>query len=104
MDDAAENILASLGRVHLVDLMASEGLPSDSYKMCVSTLMQSLAQYSAAIIQLSPADGALLRSGLESARFFFHQQGYNWNEAVHTNDPCEWCKTSGYYVDPQMCL
>ncbi|ONM57448.1 2-oxoglutarate (2OG) and Fe(II)-dependent oxygenase superfamily protein [Zea mays] len=90
MDDAAGNILASLGRVHLVDLVASEGLPSDNYKMCVSTLMQSLSQYSTAIIQLSPADGALLRSGLESARFFFHQQGYNWNEAVHTNDPCEW--------------
>ncbi|CAD6218010.1 unnamed protein product [Miscanthus lutarioriparius] len=104
MDDAAGNILASLGRVHLVDLTASEGLPYDSYKMCVSTLMQSLAQYSAAIIQLSPADGALLRSGLDSARYFFHQRGYNSNEAVHSDDSREWCKTSGYYVDPQMCL
>ena len=84
MDDAAGNILASLGRVHLVDLTASEGLPSDSYKMCVSTLMQSLAQYSAAIIQLSPADGALLRSGLDSACYFFHQRGYNSSEAVHS--------------------
>uniref|UniRef100_A0A804QCP8 Uncharacterized protein n=1 Tax=Zea mays TaxID=4577 RepID=A0A804QCP8_MAIZE len=64
MDDAAGNILASLGRVHLVDLVASEGLPSDNYKMCVSTLMQSLSQYSTAIIQLSPADGALLRPGI----------------------------------------
>lgn len=104
MDDAAGNILASLGRVHLVDLMAFEGMPSDNYKICVSTLMQSLAHYSAAIIQLSPADGALLRSGLDSARFFFHQRGYSSNEVVHSDDAREWCKTSGYYFDPQMCL
>jgi hypothetical protein len=104
MEDAAGSILASLGRVRLVDLTACEGLPTDNYKICVSTLMQSLAQYSAAIIQLPPTEGALLRSGLDSARLFFHQRGYNSSEAVHLDDAREWCKTSGYYVDPQMWL
>ncbi|CAN6218882.1 unnamed protein product [Urochloa humidicola] len=66
--------------------------------------MQSWAQYSAAIIQLPPTEGALLRSGLDSARLFFHQRGYNSSEVVHSDDTREWCKTSGYYVDPQMWL
>ncbi|XP_058090703.1 uncharacterized protein LOC131237070 isoform X1 [Magnolia sinica] len=94
--------LPSLGRVRLTDLIASEGLPSDSYKISVSTLSQSLAQYSAAIIQLPASDSALLRSGLESARLFFHQRTYPATEMVHTNDTREWCKTSGYYADPQL--
>ncbi|EMS53113.1 hypothetical protein TRIUR3_26728 [Triticum urartu] len=80
MDDAGGDILPSLGRVRLGDLAAVEGLASDSYKICVSTLMQSLAQYSAAIIQLPPADAALLRSGLDSARLFFHQPGVSVRE------------------------
>ncbi|KAG8099924.1 hypothetical protein GUJ93_ZPchr0013g37550 [Zizania palustris] len=104
MDDAEANILASLGRVRLWDLAAVEGLPSDSYKICVSALTQSLAQYSAAIIELPPADGALLRSGLDSARLFFHQRGYSSGEAVGSDDAHEWCKTSGYYADPQVWL
>ncbi|TVU39059.1 hypothetical protein EJB05_12462 [Eragrostis curvula] len=104
MEDAAGNIIASLGRVRLVDLAANEGLPSDNYKMCVSTLSQSLAQYSAAIIQLPPSDGALLRCGLDSARLFFHQRGYSSSEAVHSDGTREWCKTSGYSVVPQMWL
>ncbi|XP_062189844.1 uncharacterized protein LOC133892875 [Phragmites australis] len=104
MDDAAGDIIASLGRVRLVDLAAFEGLPSDSYRICVSTLTQSLAQYSAAIIQLPPAEGALIRSGLDSARLYFHQRGYSSGEVVHSDDAREWCKTSGYYVDPQLCL
>ncbi|XP_062188438.1 uncharacterized protein LOC133891717 isoform X1 [Phragmites australis] len=104
MDDAAGNILALLCRVRLVDLMAHEGLPSDNYRISVSTLTQSLAQYSAAIIQLPSADGALLRSGLESARLFFLQLGYNLSEVDHSDDAHEWCKTSGYYADPQMWL
>ena len=104
MEDAAGSILASLGRVRLVDLTACEGLPTDNYKICVSTLMQSLAQYSAAIIQLPPTEGALLRSGLDSAGLFFHQRGYSSSEAVHLDDAREWCKTSGYYVDHQMWL
>ncbi|KAM3365905.1 hypothetical protein ACQJBY_015485 [Aegilops geniculata] len=104
MDDAGGDILPSLGRVRLGDLAAVEGLASDSYKICVSTLMQSLAQYSAAIIQLPPADAALLRSGLDSARLFFHQRVYDSvGDVVHSDDAREW-KTSGYYADPQMWL
>uniref|UniRef100_A0ACD5UN28 Uncharacterized protein n=3 Tax=Avena sativa TaxID=4498 RepID=A0ACD5UN28_AVESA len=103
MDDAGGNILVSLGRLRIGDLAAVEGIASDSYKICVSTLMQSLAQYSAAIIQLPPADAALLRSGLDSARLFFHQRGYDSGEVVRSKDDSrEWCKTSGYYADPQM--
>ncbi|KAA8527163.1 hypothetical protein F0562_008608 [Nyssa sinensis] len=99
----AGNGLPSLGRVKLTDLIASEGLPSDSYKLSVSTLSQSLAQYSAAIIQLPTSDGALLRSCLESARFYFHQRpSYPSADMIHSNDSREWCKTSGYFTDPQL--
>ncbi|XP_062011956.1 uncharacterized protein LOC133728570 [Rosa rugosa] len=97
--------LPSLGRVKLADLVPSEGLPSDSYKLSVSTLSQSLAQYSAAIIQFSVSDGALLRSGLDSARLYFHQRAsYPAPDIVRSNDPREWCKTSGYNADPQLWL
>lgn len=97
--------LPSLGRVKLTDLVPSEGLPSDSYKLSVSTLSQSLAQYSAAIIQFPASDGALLRSGLDSARLYFHQRAScPAADMMHTNDSREWCKTSGYYADPQLWL
>lgn len=95
--------LPSLGRVKLADLVPCEGLPSDSYKLSVSTLSQSLAQYSAAIIQLSPTDGALLRTGLDSARMYFHHRAsYPPADMIHASDSREWCKTSGYYADPQL--
>lgn len=102
MTAMAETVLPSIGRVRLTDLIAAEGLPSESYKVSISTLTQSLAQYSAAIIQLPIADGALLRSSLESARLFFHQRAYSPAEMAHTSDSREWCKTSGYYTDPQF--
>lgn len=98
----AETVLPSIGRVKLVDLIAVEGIPSESYKVSVSTLTQSLAQYSAAVIQFPIPEGALLRSSLESARLFFHQREYSPSEMVHTSDSREWCKTSGYYADPQF--
>ncbi|TYH46770.1 hypothetical protein ES332_D11G361800v1 [Gossypium tomentosum] len=99
----AGNGLPSLGRVKLTDLVPSEGIPSDSYKLSVPTLSQSFAQYSAAIIQFPASDGALLRSGLDSARLYFQQKAaYPPEELIHTNDSCEWCKTSGYYADPQL--
>lgn len=100
----AETVPPSIARVRLFDLIAVEGLPSESYKASISNLTQSFAQYSAAIIQLSSADGALLRSGLESARLFFHHRSYSPSEMVHTSDSREWCKTSGYYADPQFWL
>lgn len=99
----AGNDLPSLARVKLADLVPSEGLASDSYKLSVSTLSQSLAQYSAAIVQFSTSDGALLRSGLDSARLYFHKRAsFPSNEMMQTNDSREWCKTSGYYADPQL--
>ncbi|GKV37050.1 hypothetical protein SLEP1_g45118 [Rubroshorea leprosula] len=99
----AGNGLSSLGRVKLADLAPSEGLPSDAYKISVSTLSHSLAQYSAVIIQFPASDGALLRSGLDSARLYFHQRAsYPAADMIHTNDSREWCKTSGYFADPQL--
>ena len=96
----AANGLPTLGRVKLCDLLPTEGSPSDSYKLAVSTLSQSLAQYSAAIIQFPATDAALLRSGLDSARLYFHQRD-SYPPTIHTtNDSREWCKTSGYYSDP----
>ncbi|XVF04504.1 hypothetical protein REPUB_Repub05bG0088400 [Reevesia pubescens] len=97
------NGLPSLGRVKLTDLIPSEGLPSDSYKLSISTLSQSFAQYSAAIIQFPASDGALLRSGLDSARLYYQQRAtYPSADMIHTNDSREWCKTSGYHADPQL--
>ncbi|OIW20215.1 hypothetical protein TanjilG_06635 [Lupinus angustifolius] len=99
----AGNGLPSLGRVKLADLAPSEGLPTDSYKISVSTLSQSLAQFSAVIIQFPASDGALLRSGLESARLYFHQRAsYPPPDIIHTGDSHEWCRTSGYYADPHL--
>ncbi|KAK6913187.1 hypothetical protein RJ641_022788 [Dillenia turbinata] len=99
----AGNGLPSLGRVKLCDLVPSEGLPSDSYKLSVQMLSQSLAQYSAAIIQFPACDGALLRSGLDSAQLYFHQRAsYPPPDMIHVNDAREWCKTSGYYADPHL--
>ncbi|CAK8534771.1 unnamed protein product [Lathyrus sativus] len=95
--------LPSLGRVKLADLVPSDGLPSDSYKISVSILSQSLAQFSAVIIQFPATDGALLRSGLESARLYFHQrETYPPADIIHSSESHDWCKTSGYYADPHL--
>ncbi|XP_022735506.1 uncharacterized protein LOC111288795 [Durio zibethinus] len=49
------------------------------------------------------SDGALLRSGLDSARLYFQQkEAYPSADLIHTNDSHEWCKTSGYYADPHL--
>lgn len=97
----ASNGLPNIGRVKLTDLIPSEGLPSDTYKLSVATLSQSLAQYSAAIIQFPACDGALMRCCLESARPYFNQKNpYPSADMIHINDSREWCKTSGYSADP----
>ena len=95
-------IMPSIGRVRLIDLASTEGLPSDSYKVSVSTLTESLAQFSAAIIQFPVNETALLRSALESSRLFFHQRSFPSADIIHPNDPRDWCRTSGYYADPQL--
>lgn len=97
------NGLPTLGRVKLVDLIPCEGLPSDSYKLSVSTLSQSLAQFSAAVIQFPINDGALLRSCLESTHLYFQSKSsFPSADSIQPNDSREWCKTSGYRADPQM--
>ncbi|XP_051151757.1 uncharacterized protein LOC127265804 [Andrographis paniculata] len=97
------NGLPALGRVKLVDLIPSEGLPSDSYKLSVSTLSQSLENFSAAIIQFPANDGALLRSCLESSLLYFQSKpSFPSAESIQPNDSREWCKTSGYRADPQV--
>ncbi|XP_047943272.1 uncharacterized protein LOC125190114 isoform X2 [Salvia hispanica] len=99
----AGNGLPTLGRVKLVDLIPSEGIPSDSYKLSVSTLSQSLAQYSAAIIQFPMNFGALLRSCLESSRLYFHHKpSFPSADSIQHSESREWCKTSGYRADPHM--
>ncbi|KAL1554916.1 hypothetical protein AAHA92_15420 [Salvia divinorum] len=99
----AGNGLPTLGRVKLVDLLPSDGLPSDSYKLSVSTLSQSLAQYSAAIIQFPMNVGALLRSCLESSRLYFHHKPpFPSADSIQHSESREWCKTSGYRADPHM--
>ncbi|XP_074296351.1 uncharacterized protein LOC141626422 isoform X2 [Silene latifolia] len=102
---AADGGLPTLARVKLVDLVVKEGLPSDSYKLSVSTLCHSLSQYSAAILQFPDGDGALLRSALQSACLYFHHRpSYPDQHLIHTNDDSqEWCRTSGYHSDPQLC-
>lgn len=99
----AGNGLPTLGRVKLVDLVPSEGLPSDAYKLSVSTLSQSLAQYSAAIVQFPMNVGALLRSCLESSRLYFHHKPpFPSADSIQHNEPREWSKTSGYRADPHL--
>ena len=86
----------SFARVKLADPIPSEGIPSDNYKLSVSILSQSQAQFSAAIIQFPARDGTLLRSGLESARLYFHKRAsYPLAYIIHTSESREWCKTSG---------
>lgn len=102
MGAMAGSSLPSLGRVRLTDLIAADGLPSDRYKFAVSTLSQSLARYYAAIIEVPTGDDVMLRCVIDSARMFFHQRPYPGPEMIHTGDPQEWNKTSGYFTDPQV--
>lgn len=102
MGAMAGSSLPSLGRVRLTDLIAADGLLSDRYKFAVSTLSQSLARYYAAIIEVPAGDDVMLRCVIDSARMYFHQRPYPGPEMLHTGDPQEWDKTSGYFTDPQI--
>lgn len=96
--------LPSLGRVKLTDLVPSDGLPSDSYKISVSILSHSLAQFSAVIVQFPASDGAILRSGLESARMYFHQrETYPPADIINPGESREWCKTSLVIMQILIC-
>eukprot|EP00252_Welwitschia_mirabilis_P018984 TRINITY_DN4272_c0_g1_i1.p1 TRINITY_DN4272_c0_g1~~TRINITY_DN4272_c0_g1_i1.p1 ORF type:complete len:478 (+),score=94.40 TRINITY_DN4272_c0_g1_i1:707-2140(+) len=94
--------LPSLGRVRLLDLVPTDGIPTDRYKFAVSTLSQSLARYYAAIIELPIGDDVVLRCVVDSTRMFFHQRPYPVPEIMHTADLQEWNKTSGYFTDAQI--
>ncbi|KAJ7982005.1 2-oxoglutarate (2OG) and Fe(II)-dependent oxygenase superfamily protein [Quillaja saponaria] len=73
--------------------MAGSGLPH----------LGLTTQFSAAIVQFPASDGALLRSGLDSARLYFNQRAaYFPPDIIHTNDSREWRKTSGYYAEPHL--
>ncbi|KAG6557680.1 hypothetical protein Mapa_000444 [Marchantia paleacea] len=88
------------GRVRLVDLLATDGLASDSYKHAVNALSQSLARFNIVVIQLQPGDEILLRCVLDSVRMFFHQRPPPGPDSVHTDDPQDWNRTVGYYSEP----
>ncbi|KAJ3683214.1 hypothetical protein LUZ60_013441 [Juncus effusus] len=93
-----------IGRVNLCDLTPNEGLPSDSYKLSISTLTESLSHYSAAIIKLPRGDASLVQSCLDSACLYFHQLGYDQHEEStnRSNNSTDWTRTTGYSSDPQL--
>lgn len=66
-----------IGRVRLCDILAFDGVASVSYSKAVEALSDSLTRHNAAIIQLNTEDSAVLRCGLESARFFFRTRARN---------------------------
>ncbi|XP_057862127.1 uncharacterized protein LOC131070569 [Cryptomeria japonica] len=94
--------LPSLGRVRLIDLVATDGLSSDKYKLAVNTLSQSLTRYYAAIIELPVGDDVMLRCAIDSGRMYFHQRPYQGTEMIHSGEAQDWNKTSGYFTDPQI--
>lgn len=60
-----------LSRVKLSDILPYDGSPVGPYVRAVEALSGSLMRHNAAVIEVGCNDGALLRCGLESARFFF---------------------------------
>lgn len=110
---AATAGITSPARVRLTDLVATDGMPSESYKHAVSVLSQSLRNFNAAIIQVPYADDVLLRCVLDSVRMFFHKktaivQGASDSAseaaaaaAIGAEDPQSWNRTAGYYAEPQ---
>ncbi|KAJ3709335.1 hypothetical protein LUZ61_013040 [Rhynchospora tenuis] len=97
-----------IARVKMSDLVPADGVPSNSFKLSVSLLTQSLSHYSAVILELPPRDAALLHACLHSARLYFHHphphphQTNNPSPSHSHSHSIEWCRTSGYYADPQL--
>lgn len=60
-----------LSRVKLSDILPYDGSPVGPYVRAVEALSGSLMRHNAAVIEVGCEGGALLRCGLESARFFF---------------------------------
>lgn len=59
-----------LARVRLSDILPYDGAPSPSYFRAVEALSGSLMRHNAAVIEVSSDDAAVLRCGLDSARFY----------------------------------
>lgn len=59
-----------LARVRLSDISPYDGAPSQSYFRAVEALSSSLMRHNAAVIEVSSDDAAVLRCGLDSARFY----------------------------------
>eukprot|EP00250_Pteridium_aquilinum_P026460 c33040_g1_i1 orf=542-1042(+) len=87
------------GRARIIDLIAADGLPSDTYNDAVTTLSQSLAKYNFAIIQLPSGDDVLVKCVLDSARMFFHQRPIP-SSGSQQGVQIEWNRSSGYYFEP----
>ncbi|KAJ4749141.1 2-oxoglutarate (2OG) and Fe(II)-dependent oxygenase superfamily protein [Rhynchospora pubera] len=98
-------VSSGIARVKMSDLIASEGVPCNSYQLSVSMLTQSLSQNSAVILQLAPHDAALLQACLHSAPLYFNHKSNSMEEGMEEQEQMmgmEWCRTSGYYADPQL--
>ncbi|XP_024402494.1 uncharacterized protein [Physcomitrium patens] len=93
--------ITSPARIKLKDLVAVDGLPSESYKIAVASLSQSLRNYNVAIIQVPQSDDVLLRCVLDSVRMFFHLKPMVSADTVHAEDPHNWNCTVGYHAEPQ---
>ncbi|CAH9105054.1 unnamed protein product [Cuscuta europaea] len=63
--------LPPLTRVKLSDILPYDGAPVGRYSRAMEALSGSLMRHNAAVIELSAEDAAVLRCGLESARFYF---------------------------------
>lgn len=99
MDAMEGTVLLCPGRARMIDLIAADGLSSDSYNDAVTTLSQSLAKYNFAIIQLPIGDDVLVKCVLDSARMFFHQRPIP-SPGSQQGDQVDWNRSSGYYAQP----
>lgn len=63
--------LQPLARVKLSDILPYDGAPAGCYLRAVDALSGSLMRHNAAVIELGSEDAAVLRCGIESARFYF---------------------------------
>ncbi|CAI7903052.1 unnamed protein product, partial [Closterium sp. NIES-54] len=91
--------------VRAVDLIPRDGLPHETYRMALGTLMSSLARFNYAIIQMPPGDEALVRYTLDSSRVYFQfkrRPSPAMQSIPSADDPQEWNRTAGYYCEPHV--
>ncbi|GAV65893.1 hypothetical protein CFOL_v3_09405 [Cephalotus follicularis] len=66
----------ALARVRISDVTPHDGAPTTPYVRAVEALSGSLMRHNAAVIELGSDDAALLRCGLDAARFYFRTRPY----------------------------